>query len=158
MKIIKIILAVVIFSNFSCNNNPEKSKVDSVQNDNKSEFDAVAATDIIEKRSKEFEEALIAGDSIAVGDIYTIDTKIIPYLNGRKEIVGAARSMIRDSTSLRLTIKNLWGDDNIIIEDAYVEFYKINGEVTGKGNVLLVWKNDGGEWRIFRDVYKPDEE
>jgi len=101
---------------------------------------------------------LIAGDSIAVGDIYTIDTKIIPYLSGREEIVGAARSMIIDSLSLRLTIKNLWGDDKIIIEDAYVEFYKINGEVTGKGDVLLVWKNDGDEWRIFRDVYKPEED
>jgi hypothetical protein len=52
----------------------------------------------------------------------------------------------------------LWGDDNIIVEDAYVEFYKINGEVIGGGNVLLVWKNDGDKWRIFRDVYKPDEE
>ena len=49
----------------------------------------------------------------------------------------------------------LWGDDNIIVEDAYVEFYKIDGEVTSGFNVLLVWKNDGGTWRIFRDVPEP---
>jgi ketosteroid isomerase-like protein len=158
MKTIKIFCSVLILFTISCKNNPERSETNSFQSDTVSKFDEAKATAIIEKRSKEFEQALISGDSIAVGDIYTIDTKIIPYLSGREEIVGAAKSMIIDSTSLRLTIKNLWGDDNIIIEDAYVEFYKINGEITGKGNVLLVWKNDGGEWRIFRDVYKPDEE
>ena len=153
-KIILVCSALLIF-NTSCKNNTESSKL---QSDTVSEFDKASATEIIEKRSKEFEEALIAGDSIAVGEIYTIDTKIIPYLSGRDEIVGAAGSMIRNNSTLRLTIKELWGDDNIIIEDAYVEFYNNDGEITSKGDVLLVWKNEGDAWRIFRDVYKPEEE
>jgi len=158
MKTIKIIIAVLILFNISCKNSSEKSEASSIQSDSKTQFDVAKATAIIEKRSKEFDDALKAGDSIAVGDIYTVDTKIIPHLNGRKAVIRSAGSLIRHNTSLRLSIKNLWGDDNIIVEDAYVEFYKINGEITGKGNVLLVWKNDDDKWRIFRDVYKPDEE
>jgi ketosteroid isomerase-like protein len=150
-----IIFSVLFLFNTSCKNNAERSEL---RSDAVTGFDEAKATAIIEKRSREFEAALIAGDSIAVGEIYTIDTKIIPYISGRDELVGAAGSMIRHNQTLRLTIKNLWGDDNIIIEDAYVEFYNNNGEVTSKGDVLLVWKNDGDDWRIFRDVYKPEEE
>jgi ketosteroid isomerase-like protein len=149
------ICLVLIFFTISCKNNTKRLEP---QVDTFAEFDEAEATVIIEKRSREFEEALIAGDSIAVGDIYTIDTRIIPSLSGRDAIVGAAGSMIRHNQTLQLTINNLWGDDNIIIEDAYVKFYNNNGEVASKGDVLLVWKNDGNEWRIFRDVYKPDEE
>jgi len=158
MKITKIMFAVLVLLNIACKNSSQKSETRTIPSDNKTQFDVSRATAIIEKRSREFEEALIVGDSIAVGDIYTIDTKIIPYLSGRDEIIGAAGSMIRNNQTLRLTIKNLWGDNNIIIEDAYVEFYDNNGELSSKGNVLLVWKNDGDEWRIFRDVYKPDED
>ena len=155
MKTTLLICSVFILFSTSCTNNAANSEP---QSDTVSEFDVASARAIIEKRSKEFEDALIAGDSIAVGEIYTEDTKIIPYLSGRDEIVGAAGSMIRKNSTLRLTIKELWGDDNIIIEDAYVEFYNKNGEITSKGDVLLVWKNEGDDWRIFRDVYKPEEE
>ena len=138
MKALIFVYSAILFIGTSCNNHSESS--DS-QNNTVYEFDKEAATAIIEKRSKEFEEALIVGDSIAVGEIYTIDTKIIPYVNGRDEIVNAAGSMIKNNSTLRLTIKELWGDDNIIIEDAYVEFFNKNGETTSKGDVLLVWKN-----------------
>ncbi len=157
MKPIKIIFTVLILTNFSCKIYSQKPEVGSNQNESKTQFDVAKATAIIEKRHKEFDEALIAGDSIAVGDIYTVDTKIIPNLIGRDAVIRSAGSLIRQNTSLRLSIKNLWGDDNIIVEDAYVEFYKIDGEVTGGGNVLLVWKNEGDKWRIFRDVYKPEK-
>ncbi len=104
MKTLRIIFALIFLLNISCTNNPEKL-ASTVQSDNKTQFDIAKATVIIEKRSREFEEALIVGDSIAVGDIYTIDTKIIPYLSGRNEVIGAAGSMIRNNQTLRLTIK-----------------------------------------------------
>ena len=120
-------------------------------------FDVAKATSIIEHRSAEFDKALIAKDAEAVGQLYTVDTKIIPHLLGRDAVIGSAKRLIEDGESLRLSIINLWGDNNIIVEDAAVEFYKVDsGEITGTGQALLVWKNDGGQWRIFRDVYKPD--
>ena len=120
-------------------------------------FDLAKATSIIEQRSEEFDQALIAKDAEAVGQLYTVDTKIIPHLLGRDAVIGSAKRLIENGESLRLSIINLWGDDNIIVEDAAVEFYKVDsGEITGTGQALLVWKNDGGQWRIFRDVYKPN--
>ncbi len=113
----------------SCKKSAEKSAFGSVQNDIKTAFDVATATEIIEKRCKEFEEAIKVGDSIAVGDLYTIDTKIIPSLIGRNSIITEAHEMFRDSiTGMSFRIINLWGNDDIIVEDAFVEFYHSNGK------------------------------
>ena len=155
MKLIKIIFAVLILSNLSCKNNSEKSEVGSIQNDSKTQFDVTKATAIIEKRNKDFEDALKAGDSIAVGDIYTIDSKIIGAYAGRDNLIKEVHELVRDSiTDIRFKIINIWGNENIIVEDAYVEFYHINGTLVSKGNSLFVWKKEIDKWRIFRDVYK----
>jgi len=155
MKLIKIIFTVLIVLTVSCKNNTEKSEINSIQNDSKTQFDVPNATAIIEKRNKDFEDALKAGDSIAVGDIYTIDSKIIGSYAGRDNLISEVHGLVQDSiTDIRFKIINIWGNENIIVEDAYVEFYHINGTLVSKGNSLFVWKKEKDKWRIFRDVYK----
>jgi len=155
MKLIKIIFAVLIFINVSCKKSSEKPEDNSIQNDSKTQFDVTTATAIIEKRNKDFEDSLKAGDSIAVGDIYTIDSKIIGAYAGRDNLIKEVHELVRDSiTDIRFKIINIWGNENIIVEDAYVEFYHINGMIVSKGSSLFVWKKEIDNWRIFRDVYK----
>ena len=155
MKIIKALFIVLILSNVSCKNKSEKSEVGSMQNDSKTQFDVATATAIVERRNKDFEEALKAGDAIAVGDIYTIDSKIIGSYAGRDNLIKEVHELVQDSiTDIRFEIINIWGNENIIVEDAYVEFYHINGTLVSKGNSLFVWKKEIDKWRIFRDVYK----
>ena len=87
MKLIKVIFTVLIVVTVSCKRNTEKSEINSIRNDGKTQFDVTTATAIIEKRNKDFEDALKAGDSIAVGDIYTIDSKIIGAYAGRDNLI-----------------------------------------------------------------------
>ena len=153
-----ILISALILSTISCLNNPESAEEISIQNNNNGNFDLEAATKIVEQRSKEFEDALKIGDSIAVGDIYTLDTKIIGAYSGRDNIVKEVYEMTRDSiTGIKFRIINLWGNENIIIEDAYVEFFHSDGTSISKGECLLVWKKEKDKWRIFRDVYKPEK-
>jgi len=155
MKPIKIIFAVSIVFLVSCNNSSKESNDSPIQGDNKTQFDVAAATAIVERRNKDFEKALKAGDSIAVGDIYTIDSKIIGAYAGRDNLIKEVHELVLDSiTDIRFKIVNIWGNQNIIVEDAYVEFYHINGTLVSKGNSLFVWKKEVDKWRIFRDVYK----
>ena len=155
MKQIKIIFTVLIVFTVSCKNNTEKSEISLIASDSKTQFDVTTATAIIEKRNKDFEDALKAGDSIAVGDIYTIDSKIIGAYACRDNLIKEVHELVRDSvTDIRFKIINIWGNENIIVEDAYVEFYHINGTLVSKGNSLFVWKKEIDKWRIFRDVYK----
>ncbi|WP_297695192.1 hypothetical protein [uncultured Eudoraea sp.] len=158
MKIKSLTICMLVLSALSCGNNSEKSEASPLENKNNDKFDLEAATKIVEQRSKEFEDALKIGDSIAVGDIYTLDTKIIGAYSGRNNIVKEVYEMTRDSiTGIKFRIINLWGDENIIIEDAYVEFFHSNGTPMNKGECLLVWKKEKDKWRIFRDVYKPEK-
>lgn len=156
MNPIKIIFAVLIVLTLSCKERSKKSSDISIKSDNEVQFDVAKATAIVEKRNKDFEEALKAGDSIAVGDIYTIDSKIIGAYAGRDNLIKEVHELVRDSiTDIKFKIINIWGNENIIVEDAYVEFYHINGTLVSKGNSLFVWKKEIDKWRIFRDVYKP---
>ena len=66
--------------------------------------------------------------------------------------------MKRDSiTGIKFRIINLWGNENIIVEDAYVEFFHSDGTPLSRGECLLVWKKEEDKWRIFRDVFKPEK-
>ncbi len=155
MKIKSLIICILLLFGLSCANSSDKSDI---SQSNNVKFDLKAATKIVEQRSKEFEDALKIGDSIAVGDIYTLDTKIIGAYSGRENIVQEVYQMTRDSiTGIKFRIINLWGNENIIIEDAYVEFFHVNGTPLSKGECLLVWKKEKDKWRIFRDVYKPEK-
>lgn len=154
MKIKSLLICCLVLSALSCARNQEKSG-ESQGND---PFDIEAATKIVEQRSKEFEDALKKGDSMAIGDIYTVDTKIIGAYSGRENIVKEVYEMVRDSiTGIKFSIVNLWGNENVIIEDAYVSFFHTDGTLTSKGECLLVWKKEIDTWRIFRDVYKPEK-
>lgn len=147
--------SVLLLSTLSCNYKQDSNQV--IPAENKSAFDLRTATNIITQRTKVFEEALKKGDSLAVGDIYTSDTKIIGAYSGRENIIKEVYEMTRDSiTGIAFEIINLWGNDNIIIEDAYVEFFHENGRLVSKGECLLVWKKENDTWRIFRDVFKPE--
>lgn len=153
-KQVKIIFAVLMVFTLSC----KKSSDISIKSDNEVQFDVAKATAIVEKRNKDFEEALKAGDSIAVGDIYTIDSKIIGAYAGRDNLIKEVHELVKDSiTGIKFKIINIWGNENIIVEDAYVEFYHMNGTLVSKGNSLFVWKKEIDKWRIFRDVYKPQK-
>ena len=159
MKIKIVFICTLMLFSMSCVNKSENSKEISIQNINNDNFDLETAKKIIEQRSKEFEDAIRIGDSIAVGDIYTLDTKIIGAYSGRENIVKEVYEMKRDSiTGIKFRIINLWGDENIIIEDAYVEFFHNDGTSLSKGECLLVWKKESDNWRIFRDVFKPEKD
>lgn len=118
-------------------------------------FDMEAARAIVEQRSREFEDALKRGDAAAVGEIYTLDMKIVGAYAGRENVVKDAQSMIDAGQTLALRVVDLWGSGDLIVEDATIEFLDASGAITSHGDVLLVWKREEDAWRIFRDVYKP---
>jgi ketosteroid isomerase-like protein len=131
------------------------SKSTAAGGENGGGFDMEAARVIVEQRSREFEDALRRGNAAAVGEIYTLDTKIVGALVGRENLIKEAQAMIDAGETLTLRVVDLWGNDDLIVEDAYIEFMDANGAITSQGDVLLVWKREADAWRIFRDVYKP---
>jgi len=111
----------------------------------------------IELRLRDFENFLKEGDSIALGDLYTLDAEIIPSLKGRDAIVRNFGSMIHDSiTGSSFTTVGLWGNDQLLVEQGEGAWMHENGKVVGRGTYLLVWKKEDGAWKILRDTWFPE--
>ena len=112
----------------------------------------------IELRLREYENHLKNGDSVALGNMYMINAEIIPSTAGREDIIKAFGHMIRDSiTGSSFKTTQLWGDDQLLVEDGTGTWYHTNGTAVGSGRYLLVWKKDDGEWKILRDTWFPDK-
>ena len=110
----------------------------------------------IELRLREYETHLKNGDSIALGNMYTLDAEIIPSTIGRDNITKAFGSMIRDSVTGSFKTTNLWGNDELLVEQGKGNWYSGDGIDVSSGSYLLVWKKEDGQWKILRDTWFPD--
>ena len=110
----------------------------------------------IELRLREYETHLKNGDSIALGNMYTLDAEIIPSTIGRDNITKAFGSMIRDSVTGSFKTTNLWGNDELLVEQGTGNWYSGDGIDVSSGSYLLVWKKEDGQWKILRDTWFPD--
>ena len=111
----------------------------------------------IELRLREYENLLENGDSIALGDMYMVDAEIIPSTIGRENIIKSFGRMIRDSVTGSFKTTDLWGNDDLLVEEGTGVWYQGKGLVVGRGKYLLVWKKDEGKWKILRDTWFPEE-
>jgi ketosteroid isomerase-like protein len=112
----------------------------------------------IESRLREYERHLKNGDSLALGNMYLANAEIIPSTAGRENIVKVFSSMIQDSiTGSSFETTELWGNDDLLVEEGTGSWYHENGTVVGRGRYLLVWKKEDGQWKILRDTWFPEK-
>ena len=110
----------------------------------------------IELRLREYENHLRNGDSIALGNMYLENAEIIPSTVGRNNIIKVFGNMIRDSiTGSSFKTTELWGNNQLLVEEGTGIWSHANGTVVGRGRYLLVWQKDDGNWKILRDTWFP---
>lgn len=145
-------ITIALISFTSCNQKVTEKNVVSEQ------ADISSLEKEIELRLREYENNLQKGDSIALGNMYTEDAEIIPSTVGRNNIVKVFGAMIRDSiTGSSFQTTELWGNNELLVEDGTGTWYHANGTAVGSGRYLLVWKKDDGKWKILRDTWFPDK-
>lgn len=144
------ILIIVLLSIFSCKQ-PTKEKELAI------EVDMTTLEKEIESRLREYENQLKNGDSIALGNMYTENAEIIPSVVGRENITKVFGSMIRGGTTgASFKTTNLWGNEQLLVEDGTGTWYHTDGTSVDSGRYLLVWQKDDGKWKILRDTWFPD--
>ena len=127
----------------------------------KTNFDLNVAKKEIQLQINAFVDALSKSDSIAIGNLYTIDAKILnhgsPSIIGRRDIIEDYGETIRSGMTVsNFIITGLWGNNNLLVEESTGYFSLTNGKVVLKGIFLVVWKKEKGQWKIFRDTYFSD--
>jgi ketosteroid isomerase-like protein len=118
-------------------------------------IDMQKARIIIENNDKQFSEDYRNGDSVALAAHYAKDGQF-GSLKG-KEILSAWGNSIRNSIknntrNLIFTTTTLTGDNEFLVELGIYEIKDDKNNVKGKGKYVVVWKQEDGKWKLYRDI------
>ena len=109
----------------------------------------------IEALDKQFSKDFYNGDSLALANYYSSDAKF-GSLKG-KEILSAWGRMIRNSIkdntrNLLFTMTAFTGDSVYMLDLGIYDERDDENNLKNKGNYLVVWKQENGQWKIYRDI------
>ena len=109
---------------------------------------------VIEGRIAQYAKYLLEGDSVSIAAMYASDG-MLGCARGEK-IVSKVGEWIRDgieNDSRHVTFKTvtLNADGNLLIESGTAEANSDAGELKYTFRYLVVWKNEDGVWKLYRD-------
>lgn len=124
---------------------------------------AAAGTDraraAIESQVRALAQASQRGDAAAMANVFTADAKInVPgtVVTGRAAIQAFWQAALTGGVKgLSLTAAELDGDGGLRFETGRYSALGANGAELGSGEYLIVWKKEGGAWKIHRDYGHP---
>jgi ketosteroid isomerase-like protein len=105
----------------------------------------------IHEANERFMEAIRAADSAAMPSLYTTDAKILPpngdAVSGADAIaeywqaffdLGIAAAQPETLEVIPVGEYSLFGEDQVLAD---------------RGKIMVLWKNEGGAWRMHRDTW-----
>jgi ketosteroid isomerase-like protein len=149
-----LIILVIAVSAFACNSGSNQ------QNDGSKSaaaaFDLQQGRAFIDSMNAKWVEQIRNGDSMSLAGHYSSDAELLMSNSEpikAKDILSAWGSTVR--TGLRdwkFTTTDLQGDSNFLIETGNYEIRDANKKLADRGNYVVIWKKENGEWKLFRDV------
>jgi uncharacterized protein (TIGR02246 family) len=129
--------------------------------ESKPAFDMAAARKDVEDGNKAFCDALGKGDSVGLANLYTTDAKFMepnaPTSVGRSNIQHSMAGYINAGvTKLSLTMVNLSGDENVLVQDEEWTLADKDGKAVDHGKGIVTYKKEDGKWKIFLDCFNSD--
>jgi len=143
-------VVLILLLGYSCNNS-EKSGT----GDNASFIDLSQARPQIEALDIKFSDDFRNRDSVALANYYASDGSL-GSVKGKDNLVSAFGRKIRNAaengTPDMLFVTNSFAsDDKYVVELGIYQFADEEGNIKNQGKYLVVWKQEGGEWKIYRD-------
>lgn len=121
--------------------------------------DSVKAS--IAASNKLYGECFATGDSAKFASCYTSDACIspsnVPKMCGAQAINsffnGAYKMGIRN---IQLTTGEVFGGKDAVVETGTYQLMVDKGQVVDKGKYIVVWKEENGQWKMYRDIWNTD--
>ena len=112
----------------------------------------------IEAADRNFVDAFARGDADGLAKLYTADGQILPSntdpITGHEGIQAfwqAAMDMGLKSATLETV--EVEGHGDTAIEIGRYTLSAGDGQEVDRGKYLVVWKQDGGQWKLHRDIW-----
>ncbi len=156
MKHLLMPLCMLALLSVGCNHIEEKAASDAAATQT---FNLDAAKESIAASNAAFATALANKDSAGVAALYTSDAVLMPanmpVFTGTAAITSFMGEGIRGGmNSINLVTTEVFGNGDILSE---VGTYTLSfGPEQDKGKYIVIWKNDGGKWKMFRDIFNSD--
>ena len=124
-------------------------------------FDIAQGKASISQSNLNFMKAFKAGDSNSVADSYAKDSKIMPpnraAISGKIEIRKFISSLMNTSVKdFQLNTISVWGDSSILAEEGTYMLADSTEAQVDKGEYLVLWKPEAGNWKMFRHIWTSD--
>jgi len=126
---------------------------------------AAAAEDVraaVEAVNKQFSQAIAKGDAEGCAGLYTATARVLPPsaepVEGREAILklwqGFVASGLRD---LALTTSEATASGDTAYEVGSYVLKTPDGQVADRGKYVVVWKKEGGGWKLHRDIWNSSQ-
>jgi ketosteroid isomerase-like protein len=119
-------------------------------------IDMQKARSFIDSINAKFTEEFKKGDSVALASHYSTDAEML-FANSepikRKDILsewgGMLRTGIKDFT---FATTDITGSGDLLVETGTYEMKTADKKLIDKGKYVVVWKQQNGEWKLYRDI------
>jgi uncharacterized protein (TIGR02246 family) len=117
--------------------------------------------DAVDAGNRAFRTAFLAGDANAVAQLYTENGQVIApgaaVARGRAAIAEAWRKTIAVGfQDLSLQTAEVESAGDLACETGIVRLVSRDGKAT-QGRYIVVWKREGGQWRLHRDIWNSED-
>ena len=112
----------------------------------------------IRKADDNFVAAFARGDANALANYYTQDGMLLPtgsdFITGKKAIETFWQGVMDMGVkTARLEIVEVERQRDVAVEIGRYHLQGANGEHIDNGKYLVVWKQEGGTWKLHRDIW-----
>lgn len=116
------------------------------------------ARPVIEALGRQFEATLQRKDAAALARMYTADAVLMPpgagEVRGQEAIRQAWEGLLQlGIESVQLRMFDLTPAGEMLVEAGHATVHGPGGAVVDEGKYLVVWKQDSGTWKLYRDIW-----
>jgi uncharacterized protein (TIGR02246 family) len=114
--------------------------------------------DAIADANEMFMAAFGQGDAAGLAALYTEDGQVLPpngdFVTGKQAIQGFWQALMdMGIKAAKLEIVEVEGHGDTAIEVSKYTLKGEGGQVLAKGKYIIIWKREGGQWKLHRDIF-----
>jgi uncharacterized protein (TIGR02246 family) len=119
---------------------------------------AEAARAAIDAANGQFVALFTKGDAASLAALYTQDAQVLPpnsdVVSGRPAIQKFWQGVMDSGVKgAKLTTAELTPSGNAAYEVGRYELSGADGKTLDRGKYVVIWKRDGGQWKLHRDIW-----
>ena len=112
----------------------------------------------IVEANERFMAAFNSGDAAALAALYTEEGQLLPpnsgFVSGREAIQGFWQAVMdMGIKGARLETGEVEAHGDTIVEVSTFKLLGEGGQVLDEGKYIVIWKQEGGGWKLHRDIF-----